>query len=86
MVTTCGQSRWKADKPITIYNPFAAGGGTDVHLRLLGETAGPLLGQPILVEAKPGAAGTLAPALLLNARPDGHTLACISIKDRKSVV
>lgn len=74
-----GQAKWKADKPITIYNPFAAGGGTDVHLRLLGETAGPLLGQPILIDAKPGAAGTLAPALLLNAKPDGLTLACMSI-------
>ena len=74
-----GQPAWKADKPITIYNPFAAGGGTDVHLRLLGETAGPILGQPILVDSKPGAAGTLAPALLLNAKPDGHALACMSI-------
>ncbi|HTR88294.1 MAG TPA: tripartite tricarboxylate transporter substrate binding protein [Reyranella sp.] len=73
------QAPWKADKPITIYNPFAAGGGTDVHLRLLGETAGPLLGQPILIDSKPGAAGTLAPALLLNAKPDGTTLACMSI-------
>lgn len=78
-----GQARaetgWKAEKPITIYNPFAAGGGTDIHIRLLGETAGPLLGQPILVDLRPGAAGTLAPALLLNARPDGHQLACMSI-------
>jgi len=74
-----GQATWKAEKPITIYNPFAAGGGTDVHLRLLGETAGPILGQPILVDSRPGAAGTLAPALLLNAKPDGHTLACMSI-------
>lgn len=74
-----GQAGWKADKPITIYNPFAGGGGTDVHLRLLGETAGPLLGQPILVDSRPGAAGTLAPALLLNAKPDGHQLACMSI-------
>jgi tripartite-type tricarboxylate transporter receptor subunit TctC len=73
------QARWKADRPIAIYNPFAAGGGTDVHLRLLGETAGPLLGQPILVDSRPGAAGTLAPALLLNAKPDGHQLACMSI-------
>ena len=78
-IPSFGQAKWKADKPITIYNPFAAGGGTDVHLRLLGETAGPLLGQPILVDAKPGAAGTLAPALLLNAKPDGLTLACMSI-------
>ena len=74
-----GQVVWKADKPITIYNPFAAGGGTDVHLRLLGERAGPTLGQQILIDSRPGAAGTLAPAMLLNARPDGHQLACMSI-------
>ena len=42
-----GQVGWKADKPITIYNPFAAGGGTDIHIRLMGETAGPRLGRPI---------------------------------------
>jgi tripartite-type tricarboxylate transporter receptor subunit TctC len=74
-----GQAGWKAEKPITIYNPFAAGGGTDIHIRLLGERAGPALGQPILVDSRPGAAGTLAPAMLLNARPDGHQLACMSI-------
>ena len=74
-----GQAGWKAEKPITIYNPFAAGGGTDIHIRLMGETAGPRLGQPILVDSRPGAAGTLAPALLLNAKPDGHQLACMSI-------
>src|SRR5256885_3453198 len=34
------QSKWKPDKPITIYNPFAAGGVTDVHVRLLGEAVG----------------------------------------------
>jgi len=74
-----GQSGWKAEKPITIYNPFAAGGGTDIHIRLLGETAGPKLGQQIIVDSRPGAAGTLAPAMLLNAKPDGHQLAGMSI-------
>src|SRR5258708_6496631 len=74
-----GQTGWEADKPITIYNPFAAGGGTDVHLRLMGERAGPILGQPILVDSRPGAAGTLAPAMLLNAKPDGYQLACMSV-------
>jgi tripartite-type tricarboxylate transporter receptor subunit TctC len=74
-----GQAGWKPDKPVTIYNPFAAGGGTDAHIRLLGETAGSRLGQPILVDSRPGAAGTLAPAMLLNAKPDGHQLACMSI-------
>jgi hypothetical protein len=35
-----GQERWKPEKPITIYNPFAAGGVTDVHMRLLAEIVG----------------------------------------------
>ncbi len=74
-----GQARWKPEKPITIYNPFAAGGVTDVHIRLLGETAGKVLGQQIIVDVRPGAAGTLAPAMLLNAKPDGYQLACMSI-------
>lgn len=73
------QAKWKPEKPITVYNPFAAGGVTDVHLRLLGETAGKILGQQIIVDVKPGAAGTLAPAMLLNAKPDGHAIACMSI-------
>lgn len=74
-----GQATWKAEKPVTVYNPFAAGGVTDVHLRLLGETAGKILGQQVIVDVKPGAAGTLAPAMLLNAKPDGHAIACMSI-------
>ena len=74
-----GQPRWKPDKPITIYNPFAAGGVTDVHMRLLGEIVGKTLGQQIIIDIKPGAAGTLAPAMLLNAKPDGQTLAVMSI-------
>ncbi|MFO1081549.1 MAG: tripartite tricarboxylate transporter substrate binding protein [Reyranellaceae bacterium] len=72
-------ARWKPDKPITIYNPFAAGGVTDVHLRMLGETVGRVLGQQVVVDVKAGAAGTLAPAMLLNAKPDGQSLACMSI-------
>jgi tripartite-type tricarboxylate transporter receptor subunit TctC len=74
-----GQTRWKPEKPITIYNPFAAGGVTDVHVRLLGETVTKILGQQVVVDIKAGAAGTLAPAMLLNAKPDGQTLAIMSI-------
>ena len=74
-----GQAAWKPEKPITIYNPFAAGGVTDVHMRLLGEVVGKILGQQIIIDIRPGAAGTLAPAMLLNAKPDGQTLAVMSI-------
>ena len=78
-LTARSQSSWKPSKPITIYNPFAAGGVTDVHVRLLGETVTKLFGQQVVVDVKPGAAGTLAPAMLLNAKPDGQTLAVMSI-------
>jgi len=73
------QPRWKPDRPIVVYNPFAAGGVTDLHLRFLAEKVSRILGQQVLVEGKTGAAGTLAPAALLAAKPDGHTLACMSI-------
>lgn len=73
------QSRWKPERPMVIYNPFAAGGVTDLHLRFLADKVSRILGQQVLVEVKAGAAGTLAPAALLSAKPDGHTLACMSI-------
>jgi len=73
------QAGWKPDRPITIYNPFAAGGVTDIHLRALSDRVAKILGQQVLIESKPGAAGTLAPSLLMTAKPDGHTLACMAI-------
>ena len=72
-------ARWKPERPITIYNPFAVGGITDIHLRFMGERVGRILGQPVLVEARAGAAGTLAPAALMATKSDGHSLACFTI-------
>ena len=74
-----GQARWKPERPITVYNPFAAGGATDIHIRFLAERVTKLLGQQVLVDIKAGAAGTLAPAQIVHAKPDGHMLACMSI-------
>ena len=45
----------------------------------MGERVGRILGQPVLVEARAGAAGTLAPAALMAAKSDGHSLACYTI-------
>jgi tripartite-type tricarboxylate transporter receptor subunit TctC len=73
------QAAWKPERPIVIYNPFAVGGITDLHMRLLGEKVGKTLGQQVLIDAKPGAAGTLAPAALMTARPDGTQLAVYTI-------
>jgi tripartite-type tricarboxylate transporter receptor subunit TctC len=71
--------RWKPSRPISLFNPFPAGGSTDVHLRFLAERVGRILGQQVLVEVRAGAAGTLAPAALLQSAADGHAIACYTI-------
>lgn len=66
-------------KPLQLIVPWPAGGATDLTLRLLCEEAQPLLGQPIVVINRPGAAGTLVAALLKAAEPDGHTIGQVPI-------
>ncbi len=60
-------------KPITLVVPFAAGGPTDVVARLLGATMTKTLGQPVVIENKAGAGGTIASAYTARANPDGYT-------------
>ena len=60
-------------KAITLVVPFAAGGPTDVVARLLGATMTKTLGQPVVVENKLGAGGTVASAYTAKAAPDGYT-------------
>jgi len=55
--------------------PWAAGGATDLSLRLLAELAAPALGQPVIVANRPGAGGTLAMPVLQQAEPNGYTIA-----------
>lgn len=63
------------NRPITLIVPWPAGGSTDTHLRKLSEIAARHLGQPIIVENKPGAGGMLGPAGMARAAaPDGYTL------------
>ncbi|MBX3605237.1 MAG: tripartite tricarboxylate transporter substrate binding protein [Piscinibacter sp.] len=64
-------------KPITLWVPWAAGGATDISLRVLAELAGAHLGQRVLIENRGGAGGTLAMPILQNAEPDGYTIAQI---------
>jgi tripartite-type tricarboxylate transporter receptor subunit TctC len=64
------------NRPITLQVGFSAGGPTDRQFRLLAQLASKTLGQPIVVESKPGAAGTLASSsLAMGGRPDGYTIA-----------
>lgn len=65
-------------KPITILVGFAAGGATDLVARMVGQKLSERLGQPVVVENRAGAGGTLATALAAKAAPDGHTLLMVS--------
>ena len=71
------RSRPFPSKPITLWVPWAAGGATDISLRLLAELAAVHLGQRVLIENRGGAGGTLAMPILQKAEPDGYTIAQI---------
>lgn len=62
------------ERPIRLIIPFAAGGATDLHGRLLAQRLSPILGQQIIVEPKPGASGIIGTAEVVRAKPDGYTL------------
>jgi tripartite-type tricarboxylate transporter receptor subunit TctC len=61
-------------KPITLLVSYPAGGGADVMARLIAPRMSEALGQPVIVENKPGASGTVAAAQVARAAPDGLTL------------
>jgi tripartite-type tricarboxylate transporter receptor subunit TctC len=61
-------------RPIVLVVPYAAGGNVDVSARTLQAGLGDSLGVPVVVENRPGAAGTLAGQYVARAAPDGHTL------------
>ena len=60
-------------KPISLVVPFATGGTTDVLARAVGQELSKALGQPVIVESKPGAGATLGADFVAKAKPDGHT-------------
>jgi tripartite-type tricarboxylate transporter receptor subunit TctC len=67
-------------KPITFIVPWPAGGSSDITLRAMAEVAAKVLGQPLQIDNKGGAAGTLGPATMAaTAKPDGYTLAQLPI-------
>ncbi len=62
------------EKPIKVYIGYAPGGSTDVVARLLSPKLGEKLGQPIIIENKPGGAGDFAAEMMLQQPADGYTL------------
>src|SRR3546814_20563347 len=63
------------DKPVKVYVGFAPGGATDLLARFYAEQLSRKLGQPFIVENRPGAGGNVAIQSLAQTQPDGHTIA-----------
>jgi tripartite-type tricarboxylate transporter receptor subunit TctC len=61
-------------KPIRLIAPFPAGGGADIVGRIIGQKLAERLGQPVVIENRPGAAGNIGLEATAKARPDGYTL------------
>ncbi len=73
LLPAAAEEHWPA-KPVTLLVGFAPGGGTDLIARQVAPRLSELLKQPVIVENRAGASGTIATAAAARARPDGYTL------------
>jgi tripartite-type tricarboxylate transporter receptor subunit TctC len=73
-LTTSSAAQQFPSKPITLIVPYAPGGNVDISTRILQAGIGDSLGQPIIIENRPGAGGLIAGDYVARSAPDGHTL------------
>ncbi|MDR2112357.1 MAG: tripartite tricarboxylate transporter substrate binding protein [Candidatus Accumulibacter sp.] len=78
-VVAAGARAAYPDKPVTIIVPFPPGGSTDQIARFMTPKMSEKLGQPVVVENKPGATGAIGAAQVKRSTPDGYTILCASI-------
>nr|KAJ8745825.1 tripartite tricarboxylate transporter substrate binding protein [Delftia sp. PS-11] len=71
---SCAASAQQSGKPLTLVVPFAPGGGSDTSARLLSQALSSRLGQTVIIENKPGAAGVIGADQVARAQADGNTL------------
>lgn len=72
------RAQWPKDQSIRIVVPQATGGTNDTVARIVAAEMGPLLGQSVVVENRPGAAGAIGTQAVVQAKPDGYTLGIAS--------
>jgi len=75
--SACSGSAWAQtypSRPVRVVATFAAGGGSDITARLIGQWVSERLGQPFIIENRPGGGGNIGTEAVVNARPDGYTL------------
>jgi tripartite-type tricarboxylate transporter receptor subunit TctC len=65
-------------RPVRMIVPFASGGASDILARLIGQWLSERLGQPFVIEMRPGAGGNVGTEAVVNAAPDGHTLLMVN--------
>ncbi len=81
MAMLTGTVAWSAEfptRPIRIVVGFTPGGQPDIFSRMIGTRLGETLGQPVVVDNRPGAGGSIGTKIVADATPDGHTLLCVS--------
>ncbi len=78
LLATAAHAEPYPTRPIKIIVPFGPGGFTDVAARILQKELAPAIGQPVIIENKPGAGSTIGTSEVSKAAPDGYTLAMIS--------
>jgi tripartite-type tricarboxylate transporter receptor subunit TctC len=80
LLAFAAQAQSFPNKPVTLIVPWPAGGSTDIYFRKLGEVTARHLGQPLVIENKPGGSGMNGPATMAKtARPDGYTISQLAI-------
>src|SRR5262245_33048860 len=68
-------------RPVRLIVGFAAGGGNDIVARLMGQSLSERLGQPFIMENRPGAGGTIAAEAVVRAPSDGYSLLLVTSTD-----
>jgi len=79
VLLTASGSAQTFSKPVRVIVPFAPGGASDILARLIGPKLQELIGQPVVVENKPGAGGNIGAEIVAKSEKDGHTLLLMDV-------